>query len=76
MHDISAHAFPSIDCELCRSRWQVKLARRHDPDVYVLTHNDLELADLGGAGLYVILGVTFWFYPGIETLDTLNVKCT
>lgn len=27
-------------------------------------------------GLYVILGVTFWFYPGVNTLDALKLQCT
>ncbi|KIY72360.1 calcium/proton exchanger [Cylindrobasidium torrendii FP15055 ss-10] len=26
--------------------------------------------------LYVILGVTFWFYPGVNTLEALNLTCT
>ncbi|KAF9046923.1 calcium/proton exchanger [Hymenopellis radicata] len=27
-------------------------------------------------GLYVILGVTFWFYPGVDTSTFLNVTCS
>ncbi|TFY61310.1 hypothetical protein EVG20_g7102 [Dentipellis fragilis] len=48
----------SIDRELCHPGRKVQLARRHDPDVR--------------AGLYVIIAVTFWFYPGVDPAGVLS----
>lgn len=57
----------SYHCQLHRSGRQVKLARRDDPDMYVHVDNNARtflLTICDESGLYLIVAVTFWFYPG------------
>lgn len=69
--------------QLCRPRWQVELARRNDPHLYVLLiASPVEcryagcscIDNMWQTGLYLILCVTFWYYPG--TSPVLGVDMT
>ena len=73
----------SFDCQIRCSRWEIKLASWHDPHVYVCRRSRTgisffsawELLLTSTLGLYVIVGVTYWFYPGNDPV-VLLASCT
>lgn len=62
----------SSDGQLCGARWEIKLAGRLRSHVYV-SYRIKQTNDLCNLGLYLILAVTFWYYPGSGMLAKLFV---
>ena len=73
------HCPRSLDRQLHRTRRKVKLVRGDDSHVSViLSIHDLtlKLTRRMRTGLYIIVAITFWFYPGKSKLKHHISHCT
>lgn len=62
--------------KLCRPGWKIKLAGGFHPHGLVLLSLIFYLLTNVLSGLYLILAVTFWFYPGMWPLvHSFAIKC-